>query len=203
MDFLLERGNEMRIGIDVDNTITDTLPLFKKYCKKYNEEVVKRNIQMNEEGFAMTNLYDWTEEEKKDCYLKYIDKAREEGKIKPKAKEIIKKLKEENNCIHIITARKRGILDPYETTKEYLDNNEIPYDELVIQKDKKQYCIDNNIDVLIDDEPQNINEVSKVIPVIAFEWVHNKSCTGENIIKVKTWNEVYKVIKEIEKKGDK
>lgn len=193
----------MRIGIDVDNTITDTLPLFKKYCKKYNEEVVKRNIQMNEEGFAMTNLYDWTEEEKKDCYLKYIDKAREEGTIKPKAKEIIKKLKEENNCIHIITARKRGILDPYETTKEYLDNNEIPYDELAIQKDKKQYCIDNNIDILIDDEPQNIMEVSKIIPVIVFEWVHNKSCTGENIIKVKSWNEVYDVIKEIEKKGDK
>lgn len=193
----------MRIGIDVDNTITDTLPVLKKYCKKYNEEVVKRNIPMNEEGFATTNLYDWTEEEKKDCYLKYIDKAREEVKIKPKAKEIIEKLKEENNYIHIITARNRGMLNPYETTKEYLEKNEIVYDELAIQKDKKQYCIDNNIDVLIDDEPQNIREVSKIIPVIVFEWVHNKSCVGENIIKVKTWDEVYEIIKEIEKKGDK
>ncbi|MCI8352679.1 MAG: hypothetical protein HFJ58_03610 [Clostridia bacterium] len=193
----------MRIGIDVDNTITDTLPAFKKYCKKYNEEVVKRNIKMNEYGFAMTNLYDWTEEEKRDCYLKYIDKAREEGILKPKAKEIIEKLKAENNSIYIITARKHGVLDPYETTKKYLEKNGIIYDNLAIQKDKKQYCIDNNIDILIDDEPQNINEVSKIIPVIVFEWKHNEQCDGNNIIKVKSWDETYNVIKEIEKKGDK
>ena len=24
----------MKIGIDIDNTITDTLPLLKKYCEK-------------------------------------------------------------------------------------------------------------------------------------------------------------------------
>ena len=36
----------MKIGIDIDNTITDTLPILKQYCKRYNEEVVKRNLKM-------------------------------------------------------------------------------------------------------------------------------------------------------------
>lgn len=189
----------MRIGIDVDNTITDTIPVFKKYCKKYNEEVVKRNVPMNEVGFAITNLYEeWTQEEKQDCYLKYIDIAREEVEVKPNAKEVIQKLKQENNYIHIITARNKGILDPYEATKKYLQKNGIVYDELAIKKDKKQYCIDNNIDILIDDEPNNIKEVSEIIPVIVFEAKHNEICNGKNIIKVKTWDEVYEVIKEIE-----
>lgn len=193
----------MKIGIDIDNTITDTLPVFMKYCKKYNEEVVKRNIPMNETGFNITTLYNWTQEEKDDCFLKYIDEARQQVQVKPNAKKIIQKLREEGNCIHIITARKRGIMDPYETTLEFLQKNSIEYDEFVVQKDKKQYCIDNNIDILIDDEPKNINSVSEIIPVIVFEYIHNNSCKGENIIKVKSWNEVYTAIKEIEKKGDK
>lgn len=193
----------MRIGIDIDNTITDTLPVFIRYCKKYNEEVVKRNIPMNETGFNITTLYDWTQEEKDDCFLKYIDEAREQVEVKPNAIKIIQKLRAEGNSVHIITARKRGIMDPYETTLKFLQKNGIEYDEFVVQKDKKQYCIDNNIDILIDDEAKNINSVSEIIPVIVFEYKHNTSCTGENIIKVKTWDEVYRAIKEIEKKGDK
>ena len=42
----------MNIGIDIDNTITDTLPILKRYCKKYNDEEVKRNLVMHDEGFA-------------------------------------------------------------------------------------------------------------------------------------------------------
>lgn len=34
----------MKIGIDIDNTITDTLHLLKKYCEEYNSNVVKKNL---------------------------------------------------------------------------------------------------------------------------------------------------------------
>ena len=37
----------MKIGIDIDNTITDTLPLLKKYCEEYNSNVVKKNLKIN------------------------------------------------------------------------------------------------------------------------------------------------------------
>ena len=36
----------MKIGIDIDNTITDTLPLLKTYCEEYNRNVVKRNLEI-------------------------------------------------------------------------------------------------------------------------------------------------------------
>ena len=56
--------NTVRIlGIDIDNTITDTLPKLKEYCKKYNDEFVKRGLQMHENGYSSYNLYDWTKEE--------------------------------------------------------------------------------------------------------------------------------------------
>lgn len=191
----------MRIGIDVDNTITDTLVIMKQYCKKYNDEVVKRNLPMNEKGFAAGNLYDWTDEEMQDFFDNILPEVFLKVEPKKNAQEIIQKLKQENNEIYIITARRKA-KNSYELTLKTLQKYNIPYDELIVGNvDKKQVCIDNNIDILLDDEPQNINSVSEIIPVIVFEATHNEECNGNNIIKVKTWDEAYEVIKEIEKKG--
>lgn len=193
----------MKIGIDIDNTITDTLPILKRYCKKYNEEVVKRNLLMNEEGFSTFNLYDWTEEENLDFCSKYLEEVVLQAKVKENAKEVIQRLREEGNTIYIITARiKPHFKEPYETTQKFLQKNGIEYDELLVgSTNKKQFCIENNIDVMIDDEPQNINQISPLLPVIVFKAVHNEECEGNNIIKVDTWNEVYDIIKKIDKKG--
>lgn len=189
----------MNIGIDVDNTITDTLPILKEYCKKYNEDVVKRNLQMNEKGFAAGNLYDWTDEEKQVFFDNILLEVFLKVETKENAKDIINKLKDEGNSIYIITARHK-IKEPYKVTEEMLKKYEINYDELIVQIDKKQCCIEKGIDVLIDDETHNINSVSEIIPVIAFEAKHNEECQGNNIIKVNTWNEVYKIIKQMERK---
>ena len=35
----------MKIGIDIDNTITNTLPILKKYCREYNDTVIKRGLE--------------------------------------------------------------------------------------------------------------------------------------------------------------
>ena len=63
----------MKIGIDIDNTITDTLPLLKKYCEEYNNNVVKRNLKINPYGFATFNLLDWTIEEEMNFCNKYLE----------------------------------------------------------------------------------------------------------------------------------
>jgi len=193
----------MRIGIDIDNTITDTLPILKQYCKKYNEEVVKRNLQMNEKGFATINLYDWTQEEESRFCEQYLEEVVMQATLKESADKVIQKLKEEGHTIYIITARlKHHFKEPYRVTEKFLKEKGIVYDELLVGiTDKKKCCIDNQIDIMLDDEPQNINTISEIIPVIAFEAVHNEECKGNNIIKVKTWNEAYEAIKEIEKGG--
>lgn len=193
----------MRIGIDIDNTITNTLPILKQYCKKYNDEVVKRNLKMNEKGFSTINFYEWTNEEESEFCRRYLEEAVLQATIKEGADKVIKKLKEEGNTIYIITARlKHHFKEPYEATAKFLKEKGIVYDELMVGiTDKKQVCIEKQIDIMIDDEPQNINSVSEIIPVIALEAVHNEECNGNNIIKVKTWNEAYEAIKEIEKKG--
>lgn len=54
---------------------------------------------------------------------------------------------------------------------------------------------------MIDDEPQNINAISKNIPVIVFKAKHNEVCEGKNIIKVDNWNQVYEIIKKIKEEN--
>lgn len=184
----------MKIGIDVDNTITNTLPILKAYCRVYNEEVIKRNLEMNEKGYTTTTLYNWTPEENFIFCKKYIEEIVLRATIKNDAQKIVEQIKNDGNEIYIITARNTPYFtDPYKTTKEFLDVNNIVYDKIIVNcTDKYTYCLENNIDIMMDDEPKHINSISKMIPVIAFEGMQNEDCQGKNIIKVNTWEQVYK-----------
>lgn len=46
----------MKTGIDIDNTITNTLPVLKEYCARYNDEIVCRGLRMHKDGFVTYNL---------------------------------------------------------------------------------------------------------------------------------------------------
>lgn len=195
----------MKIGIDIDNTITNTLPILEEYCKRYNEEVIKRNLKMNEKGYSTRTLYNWTYEENLIFCNKYLQEIVLQADIKENAKEIIKKIKNEGNEIYIITARSEPtFIEPYSTSKEFLDKNNIVYDEIIVNcENKYRYCLENGIELMMDDEPQNINAISKIIPIIVFEGKQNENCNGKNIIKVNTWNEAYEQYKKIENKLNK
>lgn len=191
----------MKIGIDIDNTITNTLPILKKYCKEYNDTVIKRGLEMHEDGFASYNLYDWTQEENMDFCVKYLEEVVLQAEVKENAKEIIKKLKDEGHHINIISSRAIPMFKtPYETTEKFLNEKGIVYDKLLVGKiEKKSSCIENELDVLIEDEVHYINEMAEFIPVIVFDEHYNKQCVGNNIIRVNSWLEIYDKIKELEK----
>lgn len=194
------RKRDMKIGIDIDNTITNTLPILKKYCQRYNDTVVKRDLQMHEEGVATYNLYDWTQEENMDFCIKYLEEVVLQAEVKENAREIIQKLKNEGHHINIISSRAIPMFKtPYETTEKFLKEKGIVYDKLIVGKvEKKSSCIENQLDVLIEDEPQHITQIAEFIPVIVFDAIYNKQCVGNNIMRVKDWNEIYSIIKKME-----
>lgn len=189
----------MKIGIDIDNTITNALPVLKEYCRRYNNDIVKRNLKMNDMGFNTSNLFKWTNEEEMDFCDKYLEEVVMKASMKNDAIEIINKLKKDNHYIYIITSRRKPhFKDPYKLTEEFLKKKNIPYDELIVEcEDKNTFCINNQIDVMIDDEPQNIMSISKIIPVIVFNGIQNKNCRGNNIIKVAEWVNTYDIIKDL------
>lgn len=186
----------MIIGVDIDNTITNTLPILKRYCQRYHNEVLKRNTPMNPKGFATYNLFDWTQEESQEFCNKYLEEVVLQAPVKPRAKENIIKLRDEGHKIHIISGRIKPMFKtPYETTERFLQEKGIPYDNLIVGNlDKKTSALKNHFDFMVEDEPWYINDISQVIPVMVFQYPFNEECSGYNIFKVNTWDEVYEQI---------
>lgn len=142
----------MRIGIDIDDTITNSYTMvMQKLGKHYN----LNSYLLIEKGFKYEDIT--THEKRFPNYFNFTREVIEPEipnvSIKHGAREIIKKLKEEGNEIIIITARnKEEYNDPLNMTIKYLQDNNIYYDELHIGiMNKGKFCKENNIDILIDD----------------------------------------------------
>ena len=67
----------------------------------------------------------------------------------------------------------------------------------IFKKEKLQPCIENNIDVMIEDSPENIEYLSKQIKVIKFDCQYNKEVNNKNVITAYSWCHIYKIIKEM------
>jgi len=55
---------------------------------------------------------------------------------------------------------------------------------------KLKVCMDNNIQVMIEDHHELIKEICPFIPVVAFDYPYNSHLTNSNIIRVKDWSEI-------------
>ena len=115
------------------------------------------------------------------------------------------KLRKEENKIYIITARDESGMPPEYygkmqiLTKEWLKNQNIEFDKLIFAKDseKLNYCIENNIDIMIEDSPSNIKDISTKIKVIKFDCQYNKEINEKNIITAYSWYHIYDIINKL------
>ena len=84
----------MNIGIDIDDTISNTAESFFKYGKKFNEERnIKHTIMPKEWDFD--KAFGWDEEQAHDFLKTYLEELFIGLEPKEGAVEIINKLKEE------------------------------------------------------------------------------------------------------------
>ena len=184
----------MRIGIDIDGVLTDIekfqFDFGSKFFSNYNKFIVNPKGYESLEVFGVDNNLDdefWNE-----YYFYYL----KEEPIRRFANEVIAKLKSEGNEIYIITARygenKISTEENQSLTKAWLSKNKIIYDKLIFSpEDKLATCLENNIDIMIEDRPSNINKISTKIPVICFHAEYNSSCHGNNIYVAYSWYDVY------------
>ena len=194
----------MNIGIDIDGVLTnyerEALDYATKMCV---EEKWPINIKLNE--YNEQKAFDWNEEQAMKFWNKYLIKYFSETPVRTFAPEVIEKLRQEGDKIFIITARDNyGVPSEacgkeQEITKKWLDSNNIKYEKLIFSKDedKLKQCIQNNVDIMIEDSPKNIEKISKQIKVIKFDCQYNKRVNGENIITAYSWYHIYNIIKEL------
>lgn len=186
----------MRIGIDIDGVITNLEVFELEYASKF---IKKTGIGiMNDlSKYSVKEAFHWNEEEE-DEFWEWCIQEFVENKPRTFASEVINKLKEENE-IYIITARTLKELDNMqEVTKKFLQKYNINYDKIIFaDEDKLQTCIEQGIDLMIEDKPSNVMKISTKIPVLCMDARYNRECEGENITRVFSWYNVLEKIEEM------
>lgn len=192
----------MRIGIDIDGVLVDIVRFIADYGSKFcYENGIKYTVKSDEydEAKALGITYEQTEK----FWNTYLTFYATKYPAREFANTVIKKLRE-NHEVYIITARNEEGL-PKETygkmqemVRKWLEDNEIEYDKLIFTEENKlDTCLANKIDIMIDDAPHNVKQVSTKIEVFCFDNPYNAKLEGKNITRVYSW---FDILNKIEKK---
>ena len=165
----------MKIGIDIDGVLTDIEQWQLDYGSKFYYENYGLEIK-NYKGYETNEIFDVDIKLDDEFWNKYF----REYSINVEARKFA--TIEENRNIVL----------------NWLKKNEIHYDKIIFSpEDKLDICRQNNIDLMIEDKPKNINTISSEIPVICYHANYNEQCNGKNIYRCYSWYDIYRKIKEI------
>lgn len=189
----------MRIGIDIDGVLTNLeqwqLDNGSKFFSKYNKSVVR------EEGYEIPEIFNVNEELDDEFWDEYLFEYARREPARKYASEVIKMLKDSGNEIYIITARYLTDRDTEDGQKmrktviDWLKKEDIIYDKIIFApEDKLETCLENDVDVMIEDKVENIKKISTRIPVICFNASYNRNCKNDNIYRVYAWYGIYDLI---------
>ena len=191
----------MKIGIDIDDTLTDTYELTFNYVQDFTANELKKEInhvdrEKIKDRFTK-NFHNWSKEEEIAFFDRYYETIVRNVRIKPFAKEIIDKLRDEKNEIYFITARfLSSKFDIEQATKKWLEENEIKYEGIYLNISNKAEIIkENNIDIFIDDNINNcLNAVENEIKTYIMDSLVNYSFKDERIERIYSWPHLYQAI---------
>lgn len=198
----------MKIGIDIDGVLTDVERWQLDYGSKFYYERYQKEI-VDFEGYDTNQIFNVDDKLDEEFWREYFKEYSLNVEARKFASEVIDKLKQDRHQIYIITARGSflshsadvmSIEENHQIVLNWLKNNHINYDKIIFSpEDKLNICKENNIDLMIEDKVDNINKISKIIPVICFHAGYNKDCKNSNIIRCYSWYDIYSKINKLAK----
>ena len=180
----------MKIGVDIDGVLANSLPLWVTELNKFFnkskriEEIHLYEIHKTYEITAADfNLF----LERKGSLL-MSDPAPVRG-----SSYYLGRLKQQHE-ICIISARDKKY---FQETQGWLKKNGLLYDELLLlgSHEKKEYCLEKNLKVLVEDTLERGIKVSAAgIPVMLMDAPYNRGALPELIYRKHSWKEIYRAI---------
>lgn len=168
----------MVYGIDVDGVLTDiwlyqmnkAIPYFKKH-----------NIELkHEKEYDIKDIFECTDKQREKFWSIYIWEYCLRLKMTDGAAETVRILKQKGNQIYIITGRahtkEKGVVGFIfrKMLKYWLRKNKFVYDKIFYvteegsSEEKYNICIQENIDVLVDDKPTNLLPLKDKLKIVCF-----------------------------------
>lgn len=185
----------MKIGIDLDGVVFNTEMLWTVYAELYDTLELKRNSIVNPDEARVQEIYNWTKEEERKYFDKYV--YIKEFDLVPGAKEVLNLLHKDRLELIVITARGKTNPKQKEWAMKKLEKEGIIFDKYYFcQTEKVDVCIKEKIDIMIDDNYYICKKMSeKGIKTLYFHSMNRKHINDdENIHEVCNWGEIYRYI---------
>ncbi len=189
----------MRIGIDIDNTITRTSKTIMRYADLF-AKANQLNAVPNYTEYYIEDALGWPKKMVERFMEQHLLEIYSEVQPKCRAAEVIRELSEKHALI-LITSRNRFYPGIEEATRDWLARYSIPYDLLVMNAtdnmhhfSKVQACRDNMVEIMIEDHHDLAVELSAYLPVILFSYPYNQHVDAPNITRVNDWNQVKQLL---------
>ena len=186
----------MNIGIDIDGVIADIEPYIFEYGAKLLYDKGRTLDDIKRKEYETYEIFKWDRDTEHEFWDNYMLEYYKNAPARAFASEVIRKLKEQGHNIYIITARGISEKNLYSylkrITKEWLKRENIYYDEIFFEKDKKKIIQEYNIDVMIEDYAKNIKKLEKYCEIIIFDCIYNQNVHEHN--RVNSWYEILYLI---------
>ena len=195
----MEGKSNMKVGIDIDGVLIDFEERLRYSVSMFDYTQRKNSLKKVNDSYWIQEQYGWSKEQWEKFSKKYLIQLTKESCLKPGAEEVLKLLKEEGNELIIISARGTEFEEMITLVKEKINKYNIKFDKLYWKlTDKLSICLDENIDIMIDDNPMTCEKLSKnCIKTFYFRNIYGKQLEENNYLKeVHNWAEIYKEIKE-------
>lgn len=195
----------MNIGIDIDGVLTDLENYIGTVGKEYT---IENNLGFDDSMNTNTIHGFLSKEDSKRFWDTHWENYASTIKVRKNASNIIEKLKNDGNKIIIITARtydsqiiKNGFKRHKNMEKliiKWLDKNNIKYDKIIFSNlNKLKDCLDNKIDIMIEDSVSNIEQLKDSMKILCFDAKYNRSYTNRQMYRVYNWDDVYNIISKV------
>ncbi len=198
---------QKNLGVDVDGVLTNIQDFIFEFGAKFSYERGFDLENLNKDAYDSAITFNWCNNTDDEFWHEVLEKYSRDERPRQLASEVLHKLKDEGWKIHIITARKSMKEEDIKVNKiekileEWLKIHDIPYDVLVFTgSDKIQEIKDYNIDVMIEDSPNNIEQLRDLCSIIVFDAMYNKDCNGDNLTRVNSWYEILDHLEKVTKK---
>ena len=187
----------MRIGVDIDNVIALSDEAILKEFLKHDKEIYEGKGIINEDAPYITiGMFSWPQEEVNNYYIEAINKVVRDIEVVDEVVDSLKELRKRGHEIYIISGRDNKMLpDPYGITKEWLQRNKIEYDKLILTDTvdssiKAKMCLENDIDIMIDDSVKMLLEVEKAgIKTLLYNTKYNAKIEND-LTRIYSWKEI-------------
>ncbi|MGE5390370.1 MAG: 5' nucleotidase, NT5C type [Deltaproteobacteria bacterium] len=185
----------MKIGVDIDNTITHTTEMIMHYARIYGEEH-GLNTVADPNYYYLEDALGWDRDTAEFFLDTYLGQIYREMRPKDQAVEVMRKLKDEHE-LFLITSRNQQFPEVEQVTLEWLERYGIAYDGLILNATPNMHffsklgvCLEHGVEVMIEDHHDLILELAQAFPVIVFDYPYNRHIQAENVFRVNHWQEV-------------